>query len=119
MTSEGTARAVADIVAERNRQRSREGWTEEHDDEHREGELAKAAACYAWAATLASDVRRVMASGSWSEAVILRRLWPWGRSWWKPKSPREDLVKAAALIVAEIERIDRMAEKAERLPHAS
>jgi hypothetical protein len=33
--------------------------------------------------------------------------WPFERSAWKPKSPRSDMVKAAALIVAEIERLDR------------
>jgi len=31
------------------------------------------------------------------------------RGWWKPKGPRRDLIRAAALIVAEIERIDRRA----------
>lgn len=35
--------------------------------------------------------------------------WCWDRSWWKPTTPRRDLVKAAALILAEIERIDRAA----------
>lgn len=34
--------------------------------------------------------------------------WPWSREWWKPKNPRRDLVKAGALIVAEIERLDRL-----------
>lgn len=33
--------------------------------------------------------------------------WPWDKSWWKPKGARRDLIRAAALIVAEIERIDR------------
>jgi hypothetical protein len=35
--------------------------------------------------------------------------WPWDLKWWKPTTPRRDLVKAAALIVAEIERLDRAA----------
>lgn len=35
--------------------------------------------------------------------------WPWQRKWWKPKDPRRDLVRAGALIIAEIERIDRAA----------
>ena len=34
--------------------------------------------------------------------------WPWGHSSWKPKDHRRNLVRAAALIVAEIERLDRM-----------
>lgn len=37
-------------------------------------------------------------------------VWPWDWAWWKPKNPRRDLVRAAALIIAEIERLDRAAE---------
>ena len=39
--------------------------------------------------------------------------WPWDWKWWKPTNPRRDLVKAAALILAEIDRIDRAALKGE------
>ena len=31
----------------------------------------------------------------------------WSKDWWKPKDKRRDLIRAAALIVAEIERLDR------------
>lgn len=34
---------------------------------------------------------------------------PWSRAWFKPTQPRRDLVKAGALTLAEIERIDRAA----------
>lgn len=39
--------------------------------------------------------------------------WPttWAEDWWKPKNPRRDLVRAAALLIAEIERLDRAALK--------
>jgi hypothetical protein len=39
----------------------------------------------------------------------VRSQWPggWDWSWFKPTTPRRDLVKAGALIVAEIERLDR------------
>jgi hypothetical protein len=41
-------RAIDDVIAERQRQMSVEGWTREHDDrEHGSGELARAAAAYA------------------------------------------------------------------------
>ncbi|MBQ1766120.1 MAG: hypothetical protein IIZ92_24935, partial [Aquincola sp.] len=33
--------------------------------------------------------------------------WPWGLKWWKPRGRRTNLVKAAALTIAEIERLDR------------
>lgn len=37
------------------------------------------------------------------------RLWAWHSRWWKPKDRRCNLVRAGALIVAEIERLDRAA----------
>jgi len=43
--SEPYKSAANDIIAERQRQTSAEGWTAEHDDEHTEGEIASAAAC--------------------------------------------------------------------------
>jgi hypothetical protein len=36
-------------------------------------------------------------------------LWPWDDEWFKLTDPRRDLIKAAALIIAEIERLDRAA----------
>ena len=30
--------------------------------------------------------------------------WPWALNWWKPKDRRRDLIRAGALIVAELER---------------
>jgi hypothetical protein len=36
-------------------------------------------------------------------------VWPFDGSWLKPKSAREDLVRAGALIAAEIDRLDRVA----------
>lgn len=86
--------ATADVLAERRRQIEKEGWTPEHDDEHSEGQMASAAACYALASYLGND---------WSPAEH----WPWDAEWWKPSDRRRNLVKAAALILAEIERLDR------------
>lgn len=92
--------AAADVLAERRRQVEQEGWTHEHDEGHPFGELAEAAACYAAAC----------ADPEGSD-VPLGRLgvhWPWLACWWKPsKDPRRNLVKAGALILAEIERLDR------------
>lgn len=82
-------KAIEDVVGERKRQVEEECWTPEHDDNHGDGEMAEAAAAY---------------------AIRLERLWPrsWDLSWWKPKSHRRNLVRAAALLIAEIERLDRM-----------
>lgn len=94
------AKAADDVLAERRRQVEAEGWTPEHDDEHNNGEMAIAAACYALNATDDSDGPEIRFVGA--------ELWPWADEWWKPTNPRRDLVKAAALILAEIERIDRI-----------
>ncbi len=110
--SRDTASVIDEIAAERERQKSVEDWTPEHDDTHKDGQMARAAACYSWAGSLSDMTRKCMShgqyNGSWSEAIIHRRLWPWDAQWWKPKDKRRDLIRAAALIVAEIERLDRM-----------
>lgn len=100
-------RAIADIVVERARQQTVKGWTVEHDDTHTAFELSRAAACYAWAASLPPEALSAPPS-AWFDMVMMRRLWPdWPELWWKPKDPRRNLIRAAALIVAEIERLDR------------
>jgi hypothetical protein len=94
--------AIDDIVAERKRQIEVEGWDLAHDDKHDMGELADAAAAY----TLRPILRKAVVS-PYTMNTIFDRIWPWAREWWKPQDRRRDLVKAGALIVAEIERLDR------------
>lgn len=93
----GDAGVLGLIASERARQTSREGYTLAHDDEHDEGELACAAACYA-----------IPDCGE-DRAHALDALWPWDDGDFKP-TPNDrirELVKAGALIVAEIERLQR------------
>jgi hypothetical protein len=90
-------KAAQDVLAERQRQISVEGWHPDHDDGHNHGEMALAAGKYAGAA------------GGWTSLVG----WPWAPEWWKPGTPRRMLVKAGALILAEIERLDRAAGSAD------
>lgn len=97
--------AAADVLAERQRQITAEGWTPEHDDEHMEvdagrglTELARAAKAY-----IEADVYN----------------WPWTPISFKPTSPRSNLVKAGALILAEIERLDRLSPNTEVVRHAA
>lgn len=96
---------IDEIAAERKRQAEVEGWDASHDDAHDAGELAAAACCYADVAIAAAQV------GAVSEETYRKAPcphdWPWADHWWKPKNARRDLVRAAALIVAEIERLDR------------
>lgn len=94
---EGEPSAWSTVKAERLRQRSAEGWTPEHDDEHEDGQMAAAAACYALHTEPVGNVRDYL------------RYWPWAAEWWKPKDRRSNLVRAAALLLAEIERLDRAA----------
>ncbi|HDZ8013256.1 TPA: DUF550 domain-containing protein [Citrobacter amalonaticus] len=90
--------AILDVVAERQRQKSVEGWTSEHDDQYEDGELIDAAACYAKDSSLWDCIGEPPSD------------WPWNDEWWKPsKNMRRNLVKAGALILAEIERRDRAA----------
>ena len=84
--------AVEEIAAERKRQIESEGWTAEHDDQNANGSMALAAAAYAMNSSYKGE-----------------RIWPWSIAWWKPTERRRDLIKAGALIVAEIERLDRLA----------
>ncbi|EOE3810099.1 ead/Ea22-like family protein [Klebsiella pneumoniae] len=89
--------AAADVLAERKRQVTAEGGTPGHDDEYEHGELADAAGCYA------------LSSELFDCAGEPPRPWPWPDEWWNPTNRRRDLVKAGALILAEIERLDRAA----------
>lgn len=94
------------IWFERNRQQYDEGWHPAHDDNYRRGELAGAAACYALLCLHISSTElesRV--------SLLIRDLWPWSSNWWKPRMTRENLARAGALIAAEIERLDRAAQK--------
>ncbi|HHJ1398601.1 TPA: hypothetical protein ACQGPQ_002107 [Pseudomonas aeruginosa] len=93
------AQAWLDVQAERRRQVEAEGWTPEHDDEHSHGQMARAAACYALAGSSAPN--------DGTAALLVSLAWPWDQQWWKPTSARRDLVKACALALAEIERLDR------------
>ncbi|AOX10704.1 hypothetical protein Q5O_20715 [Pseudomonas putida JB] len=96
--------AVRDLLVERCRQVREEGHTLERDDLHTEGQLAQAASAYAfWADPRGArqddhiDYLNSTPTG----------LWPWAKEYWKPASPRVMLIKADALILAEIERLDR------------
>lgn len=98
---------IDEIAAERARQINTEGWSTNHDDNHVEGDLANAAACYA------ADRRvfkaELLAGRGYETYWSYGDLWPWADKWWKPKDRRHDLIRAGALIVAEIERLDRAA----------
>jgi hypothetical protein len=106
---------IEEIAAERKRQVEVEGWTPEHDAEHWQGELAAAASVYALAGSISDadiegSIRGCHPLGRTDIEVAdaIKAFWPWDWKWWKPKDRRRNLVKAGALIVAEIERLDRL-----------
>jgi hypothetical protein len=100
------------IARERERQVSEEDWSEEHDDGHTSACLAVAGACYA----LQAASKAGTCNGRWLKEYhdISERIWPFDKdpyglpAWWKPSAdPMRDLVKAGALIAAEIDRLQR------------
>lgn len=99
---------IDEIKAERERQITTEGRTPEHDDQHDRHELALASASYAVMSSLNETQYDRHAYHN-----IPPHLWPFAREYWKPTDPRRDLIKAAALIVAEIERLDRLGGQSE------
>lgn len=102
------------IAAERQRQLEREGYASEHDDRWDAGELARAAACYAMPERLYIEQR-------YAAGPAFVDPWPWYDEFDKRKQqanypnaiPTEGperlrmLVKAGALIAAEIDRLAR------------
>lgn len=94
------------VYLERMRQISSEDFSRDRDDHYMKGELARAAGSYA--AIAGGAIER----GESYTSRMLTTAWPLDRPWWKPTTPRRDLVKAGALILAEIERLDRAAAKA-------
>lgn len=95
------------IAVERDRQITSEGWTDEHDDEHTGGDLIDAAHAYALAA-MASYFDANNVTFADIRAGRPPNDWPWEASWWKPSDdPIRNLVKAGALIAAEIDRLLR------------
>lgn len=95
---------IDEIAAERKRQIEEEDWSLGHDDEHEYGEMATAAACYALPEQL-RDLEQAHGDVATDSPPLI---WPWNSAWWKPKNRRRDLIRAGALIVAEIERLDRL-----------
>ena len=100
--------AVFLISIERQRQINEEGYSIEHDDKHVNGELANFACCYALEPMGgdASNMVKTLNPEGWelkfscnenTDDNIDGRI--------------KDLIKAGALIAAEIERLDRRKEK--------
>lgn len=123
------------IAAERQRQIEVEGWTAEHDDEHGDQDMARAAACYARPRTPTTcadcdgrgrfKIDHVFSPdeegpcgkcggvGIVGPDASVPTDWPWDDEWWKPVPDDRvrELTKAGALIAAEIDRLLRAASE--------
>lgn len=90
------------IRQERLRQMAMEGYSPDHDDSHDNGELRDAAWSYL-------DFLRV--THLCGEVIGIPAQWPWETESFKcdPENPVRALVKAGALIAAEIDRLERLA----------
>lgn len=89
------------IIEERKRQIEKEGYTPEHDDEHKYWELIDAAVCYIDTPYYDAWVKN---------GKDIPDNWPWDKKYWKP-TPNDrirELTKAGALIAAEIARLRRL-----------
>lgn len=64
------------IAEERQRQIEQEGFDSENDADYKKDELAKAAACYAFAPAMKDEVR--------FGDDVPKGMWPWKAKWWKP-----------------------------------
>lgn len=83
-------KAIHDVIAERQRLQTVKGFSTEQDDTYVGFQLSAAAICYI-------------------EPMEAENYWPadWYDDSFKPTDTRRNLIKAAALIIAEIERLDR------------
>ena len=115
----GRFKALSDVGAERARQ-IRKGYDAAHDDADEAGMHARAAAFYAtcgywqrawgWSENPCLTVDKAELDSIACQADVSLG-YPWGDDTIRVEySPRANLVKAAALLVAEIERIDRERE---------
>ena len=95
-----TSRGMKDVLNERGKHAGK-GFDDKHDDEHKNGEIAYAAIAYASDAISKED-----GASKWV-AAFNKAIEPWPIAY--ARTPRTNLVYAAALLIAEIERMDRAA----------
>lgn len=109
------SQASRDVLAERRRQIEAEGFDCAQDDRYRRGELVAAALTLGTRVVVSLKMLDRGASQQEVDTALARhgvpQTWPFHSRWWKPHSLRRCLVIAAALLIAEIERLDRKAER--------
>lgn len=100
------------VLNERAEQREK-GYTVESDAGYTDGVLVDAALAYLKTAEVAFDLERdFMSDGDAAGLVeeIRGDTWPWPDAEFKPRGRVDDLRRAAALIIAELERLEHAAK---------
>lgn len=110
------------VAIERSRQIREEKWDGAHDAQHEKGELVAAAIAYAASGAkietkvkIYTEPRCQCGARGMADCTCVMQVgdqkwvhpWPWEKKWFKPKDALRDLIRAGALIVAEIDRMIR------------
>jgi hypothetical protein len=98
---------ILDEIATRRRRQIDKGYDAAHDDAHDKGEIAMGAAAYCISSVKYEGNGR---PGYKTIPQWAPPFWPWERDQFRPTNARDNLIDAAAMIVAEIERLDRAAQ---------
>jgi hypothetical protein len=99
------------IADERKRQIENEGYDATHDSQYKNSVLGNAGICYAVMAGGSPEIRNAVREQA--SAGHAPKGWPWGLEFWRPSAGDSDaerikeLVKAGALLAAEIDRLNR------------
>lgn len=110
---ENASIAGLDVLGERARQRRLEGYDDNHDDSLEDLSLVSAALAFI------EDARLRASSGGKGYDDDAPVSWPFDKASWKPKPIRRSLVIACALLIAEIEVIDRSEERLRSVEQAA
>ena len=92
-----------DVAIERSRQITEKGYDQTHDDAHKDGQLTDAAKCYIAVAVAQQREKE-------NRGINLSELagWPFEEPLKQKPTPRENLKIAAALLIAEYDRLGRL-----------
>jgi hypothetical protein len=94
---------IYERIAERRQKQIAKGYDAAHDDQHANGEIAMSAAAYCQSAAKPKLYQKKPGA-----AFTFPMCWPWKPAEFNPKNSKEDLIDAAAMIVAEYERLERL-----------
>lgn len=98
--------ALSRLLRERIEQVERHGYTRSHDADHQEGEIGLGALAYLCAG-LAVELGDGFDEAAARQAACLdsaANVWPWPRELFRPHDYETCLVKAGAMILAELDR---------------